>query len=138
MLRTSTLLAAALFVLLAGGQLLAQDAWPAYSTGSADPHFLSRGPGFYLALWKLVLLALLVWLWVKQADWVGRDTVEVGNKISLPGQIWNPVMVFSFMVAFLLAITIPIFPAGLGLLAVSAVVPFAVYVVQRNGKVTAD
>src|SRR5262249_36769906 len=108
------------------------------STGSADPHFLPRGPGFYLAVWKLLLLAALVWLWVKAADFVARDTVELGNSIGMPARIWNPGVVFSFLVAFLAAIPVPIFPAGLGALALAAVVPFAVYVAQRNSKVTAD
>ena len=56
----------------AHGALVAQDAWPVYTTGSPNPHFIQRGPGSYFALWKLVLLALVVWAWVKSADWNGR------------------------------------------------------------------
>lgn len=132
MLRTVTMLAALFLVLGAGGELLAQDAWPAYTTPFA------RGPGGYLAWWKLLLLGLVVWLWVKSADWVSRDSLELGSATGLTAQIWNPVVVFSFLVAFLLAITIPIFAAGLGVAAAAWILPFAIYVVMRNSKVTGD
>jgi type II secretory ATPase GspE/PulE/Tfp pilus assembly ATPase PilB-like protein len=132
------LLAAALVVLASGGDVAAQDAWPAYTSGLPDPHAIARGPGFYIAPWKLVLLLVLVWMWVKSADWVGRDTDEMGDAIGMPGKIWNPVIVFAPLVGFLLAITIPIFLAGWGAMLLMYVVPFAIYVVQRNGKVTND
>src|SRR4051812_9676400 len=69
MLRTLSL-SIAVFLLLAG-TLPAQDAWPAFSTGLPDPNAIARGPGFYAAIWKLVMLVALVWLWVKSAGWVG-------------------------------------------------------------------
>src|SRR5205823_2957582 len=116
MLRTVMCLAAGLFIFLLGGELLAQDAWPGYSSGLPGQHEMARGPGFYLSIGKLVLLALLTWMWVKSADWVSRDSLDLGAAIGLPAQIWNPVMVFSFFIMFLLAITIPIFAAGVSLL----------------------
>jgi len=132
-LRTLLLPAAALAVLLfSGSELLAQDAWPAYT----QPFV--RGPGSYAAAWKLVLLVIVAWAWVKSADWVGRDTDEMGDSIGMPAKIWNPVVVFPFLVGFLLAITIPIFLAGWGVMLLAYVVPFAIYVVQRNGRVTSD
>jgi type II secretory ATPase GspE/PulE/Tfp pilus assembly ATPase PilB-like protein len=138
MLRTVTLLAAALLLLTGGGEVAAQDAWPAYSTGLPDPNAIVRGPGFYAAWWKLVLLLLVVWAWVKSADWVGRDTDEMGDVIGMPGKIWNPVMVFGPLIGFLLAVSIPLFIAGWGAMFLLYVVPFAIYVVQRNGRVTND
>jgi type II secretory ATPase GspE/PulE/Tfp pilus assembly ATPase PilB-like protein len=127
---TVTVLAAALLVLAGGGELAAQDAWPAYTTP------FQRGPGFYLALWKIFGLLFIVWLWVKSADWVSRDSLELGEAIGLPARIWNPVIVFSFLLAFLLAVTIPFFAAG-GLLALLAFAgPFITYVALRNSKVT--
>ncbi|HZN35716.1 MAG TPA: ATPase, T2SS/T4P/T4SS family [Pirellulaceae bacterium] len=138
MLRTAswmssgTLLTAALLVLSAGGQLAAQDAWPAYTAP------FQRGPGFYLAFWKIFALLFIVWMWVKSADWVSRDSRELGEAIGLPSRIWNPVMVFSFLIGFLAAVTIPIFFAG-GLVALLAYAgPFIAYVAIRNGKVTDD
>lgn len=137
-LRIVILFAAALTVLLSGGELLAQDAWPAYSSGLPDPNAIVRGRGFYFAPWKMALLLVLVWVWVKSADWIGRDTDEMGEAIGMPGQIWNPVIVFAPLVGFLLAVTIPIFLAGWGVMLLAYALPFVIYVVQRNGKVTQD
>src|SRR4029453_15082185 len=128
MLRTVIFLAAALVVLAGGGDVAAQDAWPAYTSGLPDPHAIARGPGSYIAPWKLVLLLVLVWIWVKSADWVGRQPDEMGDAIGMPGKIWNPVMVFGPLVGFLLAVTIPIFLAGWGAMLLMYVVPFAIYV----------
>jgi hypothetical protein len=132
MLRNMTLFAAVLLVLAAGGELAAQDAWPAYTVPFA------RGPGFYAAIWKLVLLVVVVWAWVKSADWVSRDTAELGDAIGLPASIWNPVVALPFFLAFLLAVTIPVFFAGWAVALLAYVVPFAIYVVQRNARVTDD
>ena len=138
MLCTIKTLAALLLVLGLGGELAAQDAWPAYSTGLPGPHDIARGPGFYFAWWKLLLLVAVVWAWVKSADWVSRDTLELSDATGMPAQVWNPVMVFSFFIAFLLAATIPVFFAGWAVALLSFVGPFAAYVVLRNGKVTDD
>ena len=82
------------------GELAAQDAWPAYPAGPG-PARHRRGPGFYLAIWKILLLLLVVfWMWVKSADWVSRDSDEMGDAIGMPAKIWNPIMVFSFLLVF--------------------------------------
>src|SRR5690606_31783313 len=41
--------------------------WPTYPLNGHEP---SRGPGFYLALWKIFLIFFIVWLWVRTTDWV--------------------------------------------------------------------
>ncbi|HEX5106442.1 MAG TPA: hypothetical protein VFV87_21635, partial [Pirellulaceae bacterium] len=131
--RVLTCVAALLLVLLIGGELLAQEAaWPTYSGGN-------RGPGFYLALYKIFLLLLVFWMWVKSADWVSRDSLELGDAIGMPAKIWNPIMVFSFLVALVvLGLGIPIFLASFAVVLLAYAVPFVIYVVQRNGKVTED
>ena len=136
MLRTLSL-SIAVFLLLAGA-LPAQDAWPAFSTGLPDPNAIARGPGFYVAIWKLVMLLVLVWLWVKSAGWVGSDTEEMGEAIGMPGRIWNPILVFVPLVGFLIAMTLPIFFAGWAVMLLSYLGPFIAYVAMRNGKVTSD
>jgi type II secretory ATPase GspE/PulE/Tfp pilus assembly ATPase PilB-like protein len=79
------------------------------------------------------------WIWVKSADWVNRDTDEMGEAIGLPAQVWNPTMVFPFLLVFMtIALLIPVFVAGYGLLWLSYLGPFVTYVVLRNGKVTDD
>jgi type II secretory ATPase GspE/PulE/Tfp pilus assembly ATPase PilB-like protein len=135
MLKNLTWLAAALLVLAGGGELVAQDAWP---TNVLPSNEIARGPGSYFAIWKLVLLILVVWIWIKSADWIGRDTDEIGDAIGMPARIWNPIMVFVPLLGFLLAITIPIFFAGWATMLVLYAAPFVIYVVQRNGKVTSD
>lgn len=130
--RNVTLLAAALLVLAAGGELAAQDAWPVYTVPFA------RGPGSYAAIWKLIMLAAVTWCWVKSADWVSRDTDELGEAIGLPASIWNPVVALPYLFGFLLALTIPIFLAGWAVGLLMWLVPFVIYVVMRNGRVTDD
>ena len=93
------LLAALVLVLLGASSLLAQ--WPAYSSGLPDPHAIQRGPGFNLAIYKILLLLIPFWAWVKSADWVSRDTAELGEAIGMPAQIWNPIVVFSFLAVFM-------------------------------------
>jgi type II secretory ATPase GspE/PulE/Tfp pilus assembly ATPase PilB-like protein len=133
-LRAMMWLAAPLLLVLVGGEvLLAQDAWPAY------PGSFARGPGFYLAFYKIFLLLFVFWLWVKSADWVSRDTLEMGDAIGMPNQVWNPIMVFSFLLVFMtLGLGVPIFVAGFALVSLAYLVPFVIYVVMRNGKVTQD
>jgi type II secretory ATPase GspE/PulE/Tfp pilus assembly ATPase PilB-like protein len=133
-LRVAAWLAAALFLLLAGGEVLsAQDAWPAYTAP------FERGPGFYLALYKIFLLLFVFWLWVKSADWVSRDTAELGEAIGMPSQIWNPIMVLPFLLAFMtIGLALPVFFGGFAVVLLAYAVPFTIYVVQRNGKVTQD
>lgn len=138
MLRTMIWLAAAALLVFSSGELAAQDAWPAYSSGLPDRNAIVRGPGFYFAIWKLVLVLVVVWLWVKSAGWVGIDTDELGDEIGMTGRVWNPIMVFVPLLGFLLVMTIPIFFAGWAAQLLLYVVPFVAYVVMRNGKVMSD
>lgn len=140
MLRNVIRLAAALFLVLCCGELLlAQDAWPPYPGDSADPHAINRGPGFYFALYKISLLLVVFWIWAKSTDWVSRDSVEMGEAIGMPYRIWNPIMVFSFLLVFMtIGLALPIFFGGFVLVLLAYLVPFIIYVVQRNGKVTED
>jgi type II secretory ATPase GspE/PulE/Tfp pilus assembly ATPase PilB-like protein len=139
-LRWALSLAVLLLALNAAVGVAAQDAWPTSLTSEqlAD-HSFTRGPGFYLALYKIFLLLLVFWMWVKSADWVSRDSLEMGDAIGMPAKIWNPIMVFSFLVAFvILGLGIPIFFAGFAVVLLAYAAPFIAYVVQRNGKVTEE
>lgn len=109
--------------------------WPEYPADLAK----TRGPGFYFAIWKLVLLLIPFWLWVKSADWLGRDAAIHGEKTGLKPEVWNPLFVFLFFFAFVgLALGIPIFLIGYPIAVLAYFVPFLIYVIQRNGKVEAD
>ena len=130
----TTCTAAALIVLIGAGMADAQ--WTDYATGDSDPHAIARGPGFYLGIWKIVLLALIFWMWVKTTDWINRDSNEIGKSIGLPPDVWNPVAVFSFLVVFIIAMLIPIFLAGYFLILIAYFVPLITYIALRNGRVT--
>ncbi|MHB0956507.1 MAG: ATPase, T2SS/T4P/T4SS family [Pirellulaceae bacterium] len=113
------------------GMAAAQE-WPYYPAEELP----DRGPGHYLAWYKLLACGILVLFWVRTTDWINRDTFEVGDNVGLPAQVWNPIVVFGFLVAFLLAISVPLFAVGYLLLIVAYVAPLATYIVLRNGRVT--
>jgi type II secretory ATPase GspE/PulE/Tfp pilus assembly ATPase PilB-like protein len=62
----------------------------------------------------------------------------MGDAIGLPASIWNPIVALPFLIGFFLAVTIPIFIAGWAVALLMWLVPFVIYVVQRNGRVTGD
>lgn len=126
---------AALIVLFGCGLASAQE----YSTGLPGAHELNRGPGFNLALWKLVFLLLTFFMWVFTTDWISRDTHEIGKSIGLPGEVWNPIAVFTFFFVFIIAMLIPTpvaFFIGFPLLLIAYIAPLATYISLRNGRVT--
>ena len=122
----------AILILVAAGPAAAQG-WPPYY---GDP--LQRGPGNYLAWYKLLLCWLVFFAWVRTTDWVNQDTLELGENIDMPSDVWNPIVVFSGFVGLLLAITIPIFAIGYTLLVVSYVAPLTTYILLRNRRVTGE
>lgn len=126
---TTAFLAAALTLSLA---TVAFAQWPEYPAAQAD----QRGPGFYFAIWKIFLFLVPFWLWVKTADWMGRDAAIHSEKTGLTTDVWNPLFVFTFFFVFmLLGLGIPIFFAGFAVVMLAYIVPLAIYVSQRNAKV---
>ena len=113
---------------------LAAQEWPPYPSDQLP----GRGPGGYLAWYKLLACWILVVFWVRAADWVNRDSVEVGDNIEMPSKIWNPTVVFTFVFAFLLAISIPLFAVGYTLLLIAYVAPLTTYILMRNSRVTQE
>ncbi len=110
-------------------QLLAQD--------SRSFDYQSR-PGGYLSWIKLLAIAVVFLLWVRMADWINRDAMKIGDKTKMLPEVWNPIVVFSFLVGFLLAISVPIFLAGFPIYVVSAWLPFTLYFFQRRGKLKSN
>jgi type II secretory ATPase GspE/PulE/Tfp pilus assembly ATPase PilB-like protein len=106
--------------------------WPSYR---GDP--LARGPGDYLAWYKILCCALVFIFWVRTTDWINRDSLEIGEAIGMPAMIWNPIAVFPFLVVFLFAtLTIPLFAVGFPLLLVAYIAPLTTYILMRNARVT--
>jgi len=97
-----------------------------------------RGPGQYIAWYKLLPIWIFFICWIRSTSWLGRDTKEVGDKIGLPYAIWNPVVVVTFLLGFICAISIPMFAAGISIMVLSYGVPLTIYIVMRNGKVADD
>ena len=96
---------------------------------------VARGPGFYIAWWKLLMCLPVFLFWVKAADWVNVDLHRTGPQTKLEIGTWNPIIAFSFLGGFVLLLCIPLFWIGFPLFLISGVLPYFLYVGQRNGKV---
>src|SRR5690349_2379701 len=59
-----------------------------------SPKAFPYGPGYYISIWKLVLVIILFLFWVKTTDWVGQDT----NRTNLNYAVWDLVVFVPFMV----------------------------------------
>lgn len=86
--------------------------------------------GFFLSWFKIAAVWLVFLAWVGGADWVSRDADEN----NLNWQMWNPVVVGSFMAVLLLTWIIPWFWLNIFLLVGAAVAPATCYVIYRNGE----
>ena len=74
---------------------LGQETWPNFFVEpGSDPHDMLRGPGFYLAMYKLILITLVTVVWVKLAAWVNADTQIFGARTELTPETWNPIVEF--------------------------------------------
>lgn len=114
-------------------ECFAQDAWPEYDGTGTD-----RGPGWYFAWYKFLLVIPLFLGWVKAADWINRDVQIIGEKTKMPVDVWNPIVVFSFFVGFLCVITVPYFAIGYLFYLAGVFGPFLTYVLQRNAAVSPE
>jgi type II secretory ATPase GspE/PulE/Tfp pilus assembly ATPase PilB-like protein len=126
--RAILILLLAAFLLGAGAETLAA------ADFAADAQYLWkaawRGDGFYLSWMKIAAVWLVFFAWVAVADWVNRDLEDTGLKY----QIWNPIVVGSFMATMFLCWIIPWFWLNIFLLLGGAAGPVATYIVYRNGQ----
>jgi type II secretory ATPase GspE/PulE/Tfp pilus assembly ATPase PilB-like protein len=95
----------------------------------------SRGPGFYLNLFKFLPVIGVYLLWSWTTDWVEHDTQELNN---LRFAVWNCAVFFSGVLGLLLVMAIPIYPLGLGLLLLAYFLPLMIYIYVRNQTVPDD
>ena len=51
---------------------------------------IEHGPGGYLSLVKLGLIAVVFLLWVRLADWVNRDSTKLVRRLEMDPVVWNP------------------------------------------------
>lgn len=123
----SDLLGAAATGLASLNSLLAE-AWPSY-----DQAF-QRGPGYYLSLPKILFCWILFLIWVWSTDQASQDC----QRQRLSYVLWNSVIFFPFVAAFVLVWLLPWFWFGAMLMIVAYVAPLATYVVFRNKKLSPE
>ena len=100
---------------------------------------MRRGrPGGYLSLLKLGLIAVIFILWVAVVDWINRDAMQFGKKTGLKPEFWNPIIVISFLIAFMVVITVPLFWAGYPVYVAFSLLPPMMYLLVRRGKLKQD
>jgi len=92
------------------------------------------GPGGYFSWWKLLLIATVFIFWVRIADWVNRDSMKIGERMNMQSEFWNPMVAFPFLAGFILAISLPIFEAGLPIYLITAFMPAMVYFLIRRSR----
>lgn len=126
--RTVLLLTAVVAILLVpfADNLFAQDP---NSTTLYKP-----GPGGYFSWWKFLLIAAVFIFWVRIADWVNRDSMKIGERMSMQSEFWNPLVAFPFLAGFVLVISLPIFIAGLPIYLITAFIPATVYFLVRRSR----
>ena len=126
--RTVLLLTAAVAILLVpfADNLFAQDPESAMQ--------YKPGPGGYFSWWKLLLIAAVFIFWVRMADWVNRDSMKIGERMSMQPEFWNPMIAFPFLAGFILVISLPIFVAGLPIYLITAFMPVTVYFFIRRSR----
>ncbi|MEE2639058.1 MAG: ATPase, T2SS/T4P/T4SS family [Planctomycetota bacterium] len=122
-------------VLCQGDHLLAQE-WPDYTDHVNPDGGFHRGPGFYLCWWKILICLPVFLFWVKAADWVNVDLHRTGDQTKLDLDSWNPAICFSFFAGFIVLLCIPLFWIGYPLYLVGGMLPYLLYLGQRNKKVS--
>jgi general secretion pathway protein E len=87
--------------------------------------------GQYISIWKPLVLFTVVLLWVRLLTWSDKDAEDA----HLPRQLLNTAFFGGLLLAVLLAIYMPVFIAGLGLLLFVLGIEAAIYLTLRNKKV---
>jgi len=109
----------------------------AQSTGAGSwpnmPPF-QRGAGNYLSTTKIILCWLVFLAWVRTTDMLSQDCQRTRQNYVL----WNSVLFFTFVAAFLLVWMIPLFGLGFFLLLLAYIGPMTAYILYRNSKVSAE
>ena len=91
-----------------------------------------------LSYLKIGLIVLFFIPWVRYVDSINRDTMEFGNKLQLEPEIWNPILVGSFLIGLLAVLLIPIFWAGFPFFVLAALAPPITYSFIRRSRVLSD
>jgi hypothetical protein len=93
-----------------------------------------RGSGFYFSLFKLILLWATLLIWAALADYLNRDILKRKGQYAL----WNPIIVGSVALVFLLTWINPFFWLSYLLLLAAVFAPAGVYAYKLNPTVSKD
>ncbi|HTU20350.1 MAG TPA: GspE/PulE family protein [Gemmataceae bacterium] len=93
-----------------------------------------RGPGLYFNPAKLVLLLLVYFAWLWTCWWVHADC----QKMKLPVEMWNPILLLCGMGGMLAVWLFPLFALGFLVLVVLYLAPTLSYVSIRNEKASPE
>jgi type II secretory ATPase GspE/PulE/Tfp pilus assembly ATPase PilB-like protein len=95
-------------------------------------------PGGFLSYLKLGLIAATYLLWVLMADWVNRDALQIGQKSKMAPELWNPIIVLSFLLGLIVVLAVPIFWIGWPVFLLTAFVPPLIYIFVRGSRIKND
>lgn len=98
----------------------------------------ARGPGGYLSMLKIGLIGFVFFFWVRLADWINRDTVQLGDLTGHRPEAWNPINLVVHLAGFFAAISIPIFWVGYPIYIVCAFLPYLIYCLVRRSSMKKD
>ena len=105
--------------------------WPTVDLNpSGAPGRITRGPGGYLSLIKILAFWILFAIWVATMDWLNHDC----SYTQQPYAIWNTVVFFTFVGAAVLCWMTP-FVVGYTLMCLAYLGSMGTYTVIRNGSV---
>lgn len=91
-----------------------------------------RGPGFYFSLVKLPILLIVFLGWVKACAWVNEDV----NRLRMPANLWNGMMVGSGVAGLLVVWLLPAFYFSIFLMIFLVMTPAFAYIYQRDQRVS--
>jgi type II secretory ATPase GspE/PulE/Tfp pilus assembly ATPase PilB-like protein len=95
-------------------------------------------PGGYLSVLKLGLIAGVFLFWVWWVDWINRDALQLGKKLKMQPEFWNPIIVLSFLVGLAIVMFVPIFWAGYPVFVLAALLPPILYTFTRRSRIKND
>lgn len=125
MLRPASVLLSLAIVLSLG----ASGAWAQASEALSPTEIQAfRGPGYYLSTVKILLCWGLFLAWIQTSTWVNYDCQRLRHNYAL----WNSVVFFPLLAAFVLLWLLPSFAFGFALLILAHAVPLGVYIWKRN------
>jgi type II secretory ATPase GspE/PulE/Tfp pilus assembly ATPase PilB-like protein len=136
--RLCPVLLATIFISFAAGDLAGQELHSGLLGQSSAQNFVDFHPGAYLSWVKLLLVAVVFLVWIRMADWINRDSMKIGEQTDLIPEIWNPLNAGTFLLGFLVAISVPIFVAGFSIYLICAWAPFLTYFFLRRAKIKAQ